>query len=100
VKGAVPTAINAWLPITPFMHCVKLTSPKVLLLDQERLNLISSELPTLHTSVILVRPASSKHTRGVRVKEFNHVMDSYRGPITVWQKEPTCLPDEHATVRA
>ncbi|KIJ37523.1 hypothetical protein M422DRAFT_33642 [Sphaerobolus stellatus SS14] len=98
ILGAIPTAINAWLPITPFMHCVKLTSPKVLILDQERVNLINSELPSLHTSVILVRPTSNKPIRGVRVKEYNHVIASYNGSTSAWQKESACLPDDNATI--
>lgn len=78
------------------MHCIKLIAPKVLILDQERFNRIGSELRSIHTSVILVRP--DEHIRGIRVKEWRQVMSSYTGPIDAWKKEPPCLPDDNATV--
>jgi hypothetical protein len=97
-QGAVPTAFNAWLPIEPFMHCVNLTSPKVLMLDSERLTLLNPHLRDLPTSVILVRPSSSKLLAGSRVREWSSAMASYTGSNTAWEKEPECLPDENATV--
>jgi hypothetical protein len=81
------------------MHCIKLTSPKVLILDQERLSLVDHELPSIHASTIVVR-LSDKHYRNLRkVKEWNQVLASYEGKINAWKKEPPCLPDDDATVR-
>ena len=97
-QGAVPTAFNSWLPIEPFMHCLNLTTPKVIVLDSERLELLSSHLPALHLSAILVRPSSSQRLADSRVKEWSHIMASYTGSTTAWQKEPETLPDENATV--
>lgn len=97
-QGAIPTAFNAWLPVESFMDCVNLTTPKVLILDSERLDLLYPRLPAIHLSVILVRPASSKPLSGSRVREWSNVMVSYTGPTTAWQKEPETLPDDNATV--
>lgn len=97
-QGAVPTAFNAWLPIEPFMHCIDLVSPKVLMLDSERLHLLSPHLPVLRLPVILVRPSSPQHSAGSRVREWTRVLESYTGSNTAWQKEPEILPDDNATV--
>ncbi|KAF8509850.1 hypothetical protein BU17DRAFT_55903 [Hysterangium stoloniferum] len=99
ILGAVPTAINAWLPIDALLHCITLTSPKVIVLDSERLSVLSSKLPTLHLSVLLVRPDGSyKPVSGVRVKEWNQALSSYTGPIDAWKKEPQILPDDDACI--
>ena len=80
------------------MHCLNLTNPKVIILDSERLKLLSSHLPALHLSAILARPSSSQRLTDSRVKEWSHIMASYTGSTTAWQKEPQILPDDNATV--
>ena len=80
------------------MHCLNLTTPKVIVLDSERLKLLSSHLPALHLSAILVRPSSPQRLTDSRVKEWSHIMASYTGSTTAWKKEPQILPDDNATV--
>lgn len=80
------------------MHCVSLTTPKVLILDSERLDLLISRLSTLQLSVILVRPSSPNLLAGSRVGEWSHAITSYAGSDTAWKKEPDILPDDNATV--
>ncbi|KAF8581157.1 acetyl-CoA synthetase-like protein [Ramaria rubella] len=98
ILGAIPTAFNAWLPIEPFLHCINLTTPKVLVLDAERLAPLISHLSSLHLSVILVHPSSTKHSAGHRVKEWSRVMSSYGGSVTAWKKESEAVPEDNATL--
>jgi len=69
-----------------------------MILDPERLDLLSSYLSGHCLPVILVRPSFSKHVSGSRVKEWSKVLDSYTGSNTAWEKEPQILPDDNATV--
>jgi hypothetical protein len=96
----LPVAVNAWLPIEPLLHCITLSSPKVIVLDIERLNVLSAKLPSLRLSVILVRPPadSFKPVSGVRIKEWNKALSSYTGPIDAWKKEPEIIPEDNAAV--
>ncbi|GJJ14155.1 hypothetical protein Clacol_008415 [Clathrus columnatus] len=96
--GAVPTAFNAWLPLDSALHCVRLTTPKVLFLDSERLDLLSSVLPSMHIPVVVVRPYNERRVSGISVKEWSKVLSQYQGPTDAWKKEGEILPEDDATI--
>lgn len=98
IQGAVPTAFNAWLPLDASLHCIRLTDPKVLFLDHERLDLLASVLPSLPIPVVIVRPYNEQRIAGVNCREWSRVLMQYKGPIDAWKKEGEILPDDNATV--
>lgn len=97
-QGAVPTLFNAWLPEDPFLHCIKVTTPKLLLVDSERFNILSSHVQVLKIPIITVRTINLDIGAGLLVKEWSKVMSAYSGCIKAWEEEPDALPDDDATV--
>jgi len=71
----------------------------VLILDSERLALLTPHLHALHLPVLLVRPTSKKHAASPHVKEFYKALSTYSGSTKAWEKEPEAQPDDNATVR-
>lgn len=45
--GGIAVAVNAWLPPTAFVHCITITEPKVVLVDEERQALLGPRVAEL-----------------------------------------------------
>ncbi|KIY67284.1 acetyl-CoA synthetase-like protein [Cylindrobasidium torrendii FP15055 ss-10] len=72
--GAVPVLVNAWLPIVPLAHCLKLTAPKVIILDCERADIVEpivSEFAPSATFFVLESHESTRSKQWKGMKCFN-----------------------------
>ena len=101
--GAVSTFVNAWLPSRPFLHCIKLTDPRVIIVDPERADRLSGAL--LHdvkeksslTGILVIR---SREGKGAwpGMDDYNRELSHYSGPLDAWKNEPEAVPEDDATI--
>lgn len=101
--GGVSTFVNAWLPSRSFLHCIKLTDPKVIIVDPERADRISETLlddikrNSSLTGILVVR---SKEGRGTwkDMLDYDRELSNYSGRLDLWEKEPEAAPEDDATI--
>ncbi|KAJ7276361.1 hypothetical protein B0H12DRAFT_1084973 [Mycena haematopus] len=91
--GAIAVLINAWLPMTPLIHCLNLTECKLIILDSERAERLEPEIKNLMkasraTGVVVLESHEGKgHWKGMQPWET--VVKNYKGdPSKVLQNDP------------
>lgn len=102
--GAVFVPINAWLPAPVLIHCINHTRCKLLILDNERADLLGPSTDKLvHTSgyVVLSDDDNSvpKWTRS-NMRTWTDMLNSYAGPDPrkVAEQEILITPEDNATI--
>ncbi|KAH7093941.1 acetyl-CoA synthetase-like protein [Auriculariales sp. MPI-PUGE-AT-0066] len=104
--GAISVSVNGWLPAKPLMHCLTITSAKVIVVDPERAARIAPHLSELRAgAAILVASADGGRPTGRQPPRlhqgmalFDAVISQYHGPPEAWRKEPECAIDDDATI--
>ena len=103
--GAVPAAVNAWLPLKALQFCILNTDCKLVIVDPERANILerwaTHVIADPETSVqgfLVVRPWEGKREGWKGIESWDVVMKSYRGEAETWKKEPDCLPEDDAAI--
>ncbi|KZS88686.1 acetyl-CoA synthetase-like protein, partial [Sistotremastrum niveocremeum HHB9708] len=100
--GAVPTLLNSLLPIKPTKYCIRLTDPKILILDPERAETLASHIPSLSSrlTTFVIRDHElhppNKSIRGI--VSLQKALEKYDGPLDAWQLEPECTPEDDAAL--
>ena len=101
--GAVPAAVNAWLPLKALHFCILNTECKLVIVDPERANTlerwathVTADPETSIQGFLVVRPWEGKGWKGV--DGWDAVMKSYKGEAETWQKEPDCVPEDDAAI--
>ena len=103
--GAVPAAVNAWLPIKALQFCILNTDCKVVVVDPERANMLerwvshaTSDPESCIRGVLVVRPWEGKREGWKGIKSWDEVMKSYKGETETWKREQACVPEDNACI--
>ncbi|KAJ6515928.1 hypothetical protein C8R45DRAFT_223876 [Mycena sanguinolenta] len=101
--GAVAVLINAWLPMTPLIHCLTTTECKLIMLDSERADRLEPEIKKLTkasraTGVVVLESHEGKgHWKGMQPWET--VVKNYKGdPSTVLQNDPKIVHEDDCLI--
>ncbi|GAA5987527.1 hypothetical protein JCM11641_007175 [Rhodosporidiobolus odoratus] len=92
--GAIGVAVNAWLSPSAFMHCLKLTTPKAIFVDEERANV-------LRPYVAALRHAGTKALWTVRsrsLEEWERLEDALKRWKGGQVPEVDIKPEDSATI--
>ncbi|KAA1477958.1 acetyl-CoA synthetase-like protein [Dentipellis sp. KUC8613] len=107
--GAVPTFVNAWQRPDGLAHCIRLTAPKLLVLDAERAAVLLPQLPTLLADlrlagVVVARhegpfPASWAAPASAPVRTWASLFAGEQGISKgTWKTAPAAHPDDPAAI--
>jgi len=98
--GAVAVSVNGWLPVKPLMHCLTITSAKVIIVDPERAARIASHISELRvgTSILVAAAGGPQPRLHHGMASFDAVISQYRGPPEAWRSEPEVALDDNATI--
>lgn len=93
--GGIAVAVNAWLPPAAFFHCISITEPKVVIVDEERQALLGPRAPEL-------RQKGCQGIFSVRTKQRQDgvvPLDKALGQHQVRELPQVDLqPEDHATI--
>ena len=98
ILGAVPTYLNAWQTPESLAHSLRLTNPKLLLLDHERLIVLSHVLPGISASIIVARATDRVLLEKSSAVHWQTVFTGARANEAFWSKEPPCGPEDDASI--
>ena len=103
--GAVAVAVNAWLRLDSFKHCIVLADAKLIVVDWERAAMAERliediQTQTMATGVLVVRKheAFGGKTKWKGINCWDDTMKAYNGPSDDWGKESPCHPDDNAAI--
>ena len=100
--GAVATLINAWAPRAPLVHCIVITTPKVIIVDPERADRLCEDgllnearekaKEAFKTFVIRStwtggegQDLNKKRWEDSGITSLEAALDNYAGPIDAWR---------------
>ncbi|KDQ17285.1 hypothetical protein BOTBODRAFT_602185 [Botryobasidium botryosum FD-172 SS1] len=102
--GAVPVLVNAWLPAETLHHCIVHTDSKLIVLDCERAELLSSRILDIKreagaTGVLVVRAHEWRGRGWDHMTNWDDAMGQYQGrDDMVWKNEVDCVPEDNAVI--